>query len=85
MIKHGLYVVCIDKGILKELLKYSLPLVPHTVAYNIQTYATKVIINGKLSLALLGIYSLASQFGSIAGRNFILLFKQHFNHGSIEL
>ena len=66
LIKHGLYVVCIDKDILKELLKYSLPLVPHTVAYNIQTYATKVIINGKLSLSLVGIYSLASQFGSIA-------------------
>lgn len=66
LIKHGLYTICIDKSMLKALLKYSVPLVPHTVAYNIQTYATKVIINGKLSLAMLGIYSLASQFGSIA-------------------
>lgn len=66
LIKHGLYQACIDRTILKELLKYSLPLVPHTVAYNLQTYATKVIISAKLSMALLGIYSLASQFGSIA-------------------
>lgn len=66
LIKHGLYAFCIDRNILEELLKYSLPLVPHTVAYNVQTYATKVIINGKLSLSMLGIYSLSSQFGSIA-------------------
>lgn len=66
LFRNGLYEICIDRGILKELLKYSLPLVPHTIAFNIQTYATKVIINENLSLTLLGVYSLSSQFGSIA-------------------
>lgn len=64
--KHGLFELCIDRVILKELLKYSLPIVPHNIAFNVQTFATRVIINKSLSLSALGIYSLASQFGSIA-------------------
>ncbi len=64
--KSGLFCFCIDRAILKNLLKYSLPLVPHTLSYSVSNYASKVIINSSLSTAMLGIYSLASQLGNIA-------------------
>lgn len=64
--RHGLLEFCIDRDILKELLKYSIPIIPHNLAFNVQIFATRVIINKVLSLTALGLYSLASQFGSIA-------------------
>lgn len=63
--KRHLFVLTIDKTILKELLKYSLPLVPHTMAYTISNYATRLVISNKMSLSMLGVYSLASQFGNL--------------------
>lgn len=63
--KRCLFVFTIDKFILKELLKYSLPLVPHTMAYTISNYATRLVISNKMSLSMLGVYSLASQFGNL--------------------
>lgn len=61
-----LMILGIDGAILKKFLRYSVPLIPHTMAYNVSNYATKIIIADKLSLSMLGIYSLASQFGNIA-------------------
>lgn len=63
--KRRLFVLTIDKIVLKELLKYSLPLVPHTMAYTISNYATRLVISNKMSLSMLGVYSLASQFGNL--------------------
>lgn len=64
--RRKLLTLGIQWPMLKRLLGYSLPLVPHTMAYNVSNYATKLIIADKLSLSMLGIYSLASQFGNIA-------------------
>ena len=64
--KQSLLDICIDTGILKKLLKYSLPLVPHTLAFNISSYATRIIITSKMSLSMLGLYSMAFNFGIIA-------------------
>lgn len=66
LIKHELFVFCIDRKILKDLLKYSLPIVPHSVSYNISSFVTRIIINSKMSVSTLGIFSLASQFGGVA-------------------
>lgn len=66
LIKRGLFIFTFDMGILCPLLLYALPLVPHTIAYNISSYATKLIINNALSLSILGLYSLASQFGNVS-------------------
>lgn len=55
LIKHELFVFCIDRKILKDLLKYSLPIVPHSVSYNISSFVTRIIINSKMSVSTLGI------------------------------
>lgn len=64
--RRRLFHFCLDLGLLKELLMYSLPLVPHTLSYNLTYYATRVLINSKLSLSSLGLFSLASQFGYVS-------------------
>lgn len=64
--RRKLFAFGIDRQMLKKLLTYSLPIVPHTMAYNISNYATKIIIAGNLSFSMLGIFSLASQFGNLA-------------------
>lgn len=64
--RHNLIVICIDTKMLGNLLKYSLPILPHNLSFNIQSFTTRVIINKYLSLSGLGLYSLAYQFGSIA-------------------
>lgn len=66
LIRTQLYYIGLDKGLLMSMLKYSLPLVPHTVAFNISNLYSRIAINTKLSTSMLGLYSLASQFGAIA-------------------
>jgi len=56
----------INKGILRQLFKYSLPLVPHSLSFNISNFFTRIIINTKMTTSMLGLYSLASQFGGVA-------------------
>lgn len=64
--KRNLYKLCFDVHLIKGLLRYSLPLVPHTLSYNLTFYVTRVLINAKLSLSALGLFSLASQFGYVS-------------------
>lgn len=66
LIKRKLFVVTIDKKILKRLLKYCLPIFPHTMAFTIEGYVIRLIISNKMSLSMLGIYSLSFQFGIIS-------------------
>lgn len=56
----------VDFKVLKELLKYSLPLMPHTLSFSVSSYMTKLIITGTLSLSSLGIFSLSNQFSSVS-------------------
>lgn len=55
----------INRPMLKRSLKYSLPILPHNLATNLNTYSTKTIINSFLGYTVSGIYSLASQFSTI--------------------
>ncbi len=55
----------LNKPMLKASLRYSLPILPHNLATNLNTYSTKTIINYFLGYALSGLYTLASQFSTI--------------------
>ncbi len=63
---HGMLCIRIRGELLKNMLNYSFPLVPHSLSYNISNFFTRVIINSRVSTSMLGLYSLASQFGGIA-------------------
>lgn len=58
--------LCLDLKILKDSLKYSLPILPHNLSTQIAVLISKVLIGGAASLGSLGIYSVATQFGHIA-------------------
>lgn len=58
--------LCLDWLLLKEALKYSIPIMPHNLSTQIAMLISKVLIGGTASLASLGLYSVASQFGHIA-------------------
>lgn len=58
--------VCLDFGLLKDALQYSVPIMPHNLSTTIALFVSKILIGGKASLAGLGIYSVAAQFGNIA-------------------
>jgi len=64
--RQKLLYIKINKEILKQLLKYSLPLVPHSLSFNISNFYTRIIINTKMTTSMLGLYSLAAQFGGVA-------------------
>lgn len=57
---------CLDIPLLKESLKYSIPIIPHNLSTQITVLVSKAIIGGTASLASLGLYSVASQFGHMA-------------------
>lgn len=57
---------CIDVRLLKEALKYSIPIIPHNLATKLALLISKVLIGDAASLASVGIYAVASQFGDIA-------------------
>lgn len=64
--KQNLYQFCFDKTELSNLIKYAAPLLPHTLAFSLYSYFSRFIITSELSLAVLGLYSLATQFGSVS-------------------
>lgn len=54
-----------NNKMLSRSLKYSLPILPHNLSNNMNTYATKLIINNHIGYVLSGMYSLAAQFSTI--------------------
>lgn len=63
--KNDLLALCLDIGILREALRYSVPIMPHDLSTQIASFASRVLINKGGSLASVGLYSVASQFGGI--------------------
>lgn len=55
----------IDTTILKESLKYSLPLVPHSLSGVVTTIIDRLFINNMLSTSLTGVYHLGNTFGGV--------------------
>lgn len=66
MIIHKKLIFCIDIKLLKDSLKYSIPIMPHNLSTQLSMLISKVLIGGKVSMAGVGVYAIASQFGNIA-------------------
>ena len=66
MIKNDKIEFCLDINLLKEALRYSIPIIPHNLSTQISVLLSKVLIGGSVSISGVGIYSVASQFGGVA-------------------
>ena len=55
----------INKKIIVRSMKYSMPLVPHSLAGWISTLSDRIILNNLKSTSLVGIYNVGYQFGNI--------------------
>lgn len=65
MCRKHMLVFCLNRQMLVKALKYSVPILPHNLANNLNTYAVKLIINNFVGYAVSGLYTLASQFSTI--------------------
>jgi len=65
LFKNNLIKVTLNLKILKELLKYSIPIMPHNLSTSVASFASKVFINNNESTSEVGLYGIASQFGQI--------------------
>lgn len=55
----------VNRGIAKSALRYSLPLVPHSVSGYLSVMLDRVLLNKMVGIQQVGFYSIANQFGSI--------------------
>lgn len=65
LVKNNLISFCIDVGLLKAALKYSVPIMPHNLSTSIAGFASRVFLNKSTALALVGLYSVSMQLGAI--------------------
>lgn len=65
LIKNELIKWTIDLQILKEILQYSIPLMPHNLSTRVASLASRIFINTSGTLADVGLYSIAMQFGNL--------------------
>lgn len=56
---------CIDLSMLKDMLSYSIPLLPHNLSTQITALVSSIMINNAGSLVAVGLYGIASKFGII--------------------
>lgn len=63
--RNNLITFCIDINILKEALKYSIPIMPHDLSTQIASFASRVFINQSGTIGLVGLYGVASQMGAL--------------------
>jgi len=65
LLQRKLIVVCFRPEYLKAALKYSLPLLPHSLSGVIAAFVSGVLLNNKVSTASFGVVNLAFQFLNI--------------------
>jgi len=63
--RNNLYSFTIDFKILIEALKYSIPIMPHNLSTHIAIFASRIFIKNSATLASVGLYGVAMQFGSL--------------------
>jgi O-antigen/teichoic acid export membrane protein len=85
---NNLVIFCLNKIVLREALRYSVPLMPHNLSTAIASFASRVFINNSGNLSAVGLYSVASQFGIIidtvqasVNKAFAPWFYDVMNHG----
>lgn len=54
-----------DKNLMKQMIKYSIPLVPNKLSWNIINLSDRLIVSGVLGTSANGIYSMANKFPSM--------------------
>lgn len=55
----------IDRNLLKQMLKYSLPLVPNTICWNVIELSDRLLIMSVLGASFNGVYSIANKFPNV--------------------
>lgn len=63
--REGLYCISVDIKMLKEALKYSIPLIPHNLSTRLASLISRIFINNTGTLAAVGLYSIGMQFGNL--------------------
>jgi len=53
------------KGVMREMIKYSLPLVPNSVSWSLISLSNRLIITNQLGISYNGIYSVSNKFPTI--------------------
>lgn len=66
MLSSRAAVLCLDFKLLKDALGYSIPIMPHNLSTQIAELFSKALLGGVDSLSSVGIFSIATQFGTIA-------------------
>jgi len=64
--KSDLVTFGINKQLLQEALKYSIPILPHNLSTSIADFISRILLNSYKSLSSVGLFSIATQFGSVA-------------------
>lgn len=66
MYRSGNMQFCLDMPLLKDALRYSVPIMPHNLAPQIAELVAKAMLGGVASLGAVGVFSIAVQFGTVA-------------------
>lgn len=66
LLAHKNIIICVDLKPLKDILKYSIPLLPHNLSTSIALLVSKILIGDTNTLSTVGVYSIASTFGDIS-------------------
>ncbi|WP_050584877.1 lipopolysaccharide biosynthesis protein [Streptococcus suis] len=64
--KSNMITWCLDLHLLKEALLFSIPIIPHNLSTYVAIFLSKLFISDVGNLEAVGLYTIASQFGSIA-------------------
>ena len=65
LIKRGYFRLHISLSAIKELLKFGIPLLPHSLSFWIKSGMDKILLTTYCGLAVNGLYSMAMSFGAI--------------------
>jgi len=63
--RNDMITLCIDLPLLKLSLKYSIPIIPHSMSTYIASFTSKVFLNNTGSLSSVGIYNISTQVAAI--------------------
>ena len=65
LLKLTKYIGKIDKPLMKDMIKYSIPLVPNSISWSIINMSDRIILTQLVSSAANGIYAMANKFPNI--------------------
>lgn len=65
LIKRDLISICFDLPLLKKSLKYSLPIIPHSMSTYIATFVSKIFLNRASTISSVGIYNISTQIAAV--------------------